>query len=78
MYYCKVPSLLAFLAAVYVLACSYYLVMTRNIGTPFKDSLNEKQLQIKKEAATKRSHIFYTGIMVGTIIVLIVNPLFRC
>ena len=48
--YCKIPTLLAMLAAVYILASMYYMVMTRNIGTPFRDSLDEKQLEIKATA----------------------------
>ena len=42
---CKISVYLAYSMAIYCLACIYYLVMTRNVGTPFKDSLNAKQLQ---------------------------------
>ena len=55
---CKISVYLAYGMAVYCLACIYYLVMTRNIGTPFRDSLNENQLKIKMESAAIRRNIF--------------------
>ena len=76
--YCKIPTLLAMLAAVYILASMYYMVMTRNIGTPFRDSLDEKQLEIKAAAVKKRSSIFYTGAMIALLVVLVVDPFTKC
>ena len=76
--YCKIPTLLAMLAAVYILASMYYMVMTRNIGTPFRDSLDEKQLEIKATAVEKRSGIFYTGAMIALLVVLVVDPFTKC
>ena len=74
---CKIPSVLAMLAAIYILASIYYMVMTRNIGTPFRDSLDEKQLEIKAAAVKKRSGIFYTGTIVAILIVLLFGNLFN-
>ena len=76
--YCKIPTLLAMLAAVYILASLYYMVMTRNIGTPFRDSLDEKQLEIKEAAVKKRGSIFYTGVMIALLVVLVVDPFTKC
>ena len=76
--YCKIPTLLAMLAAVYILASVYYMAMTRNIGTPFRDSLDEKQLEIKAAAVEKRSGIFYTGVMIAVLFVLVVDPFTKC
>ena len=76
--YCKIPTLLAMLAAVYILASMYYMFMTRNIGTPFRDSLDEKQLEIKDAAVKKRGGIFYTGVMIAVLVVLVVDPFTKC
>ena len=40
---CKMSIYLAYGMAIYCLACIWYLVFTRGIGTPFNDSLSEKQ-----------------------------------
>ena len=46
---CIVPIYLAYLMAIYLMGSIFYLIMTKDIGTPFRDSLNEEQLKIKKE-----------------------------
>lgn len=76
--YCKIPTALAYLMLIYILACVYYMIMTRNIGTPFKDSLNDEQLEIKRAAVEKRRGIFYVGVAVATLLVLIFNPFKSC
>lgn len=76
--YCKIPTALAYLMLIYILACVYYMIMTRNIGTPFKDSLNDEQLEIKRVAVEKRRGIFYVGVAVATLLVLIFNPFKSC
>lgn len=78
MYYCKIPTVLAMLAAIYIIASGYYMVMTRNIGTPFRDSLDEKQLEIKAAAVRKRSGIFYTGVTIAIFVVLACDPFKSC
>ena len=76
--YCKIPTALAYLMLIYILACVYYMIMTRNIGTHFKDSLNDEQLEIKRAAVEKRRGIFYVGVAVATLLVLIFNPFKSC
>lgn len=76
--YCKIPTALAYLMLIYILACVYYMIMTRNVGTPFKDSLNDEQLEIKRAAVEKRRGIFYVGVAVATLLVLIFNPFKSC
>jgi len=49
------------------------MVSTRNLGTPFSDSLTHKQKQIKKEQSTKRRNIFIQGLFVGGILIYIMN-----
>ena len=48
---------LAYGMAIYCLASIYYLVRTRSVGTPFKDSLTPKQIKIKKASANVRRNI---------------------
>ena len=50
------------------MSCIYYLVQTRNIGTPFNKSLYNFQRKIKEEAATQRKNIFVQGIVVSAIL----------
>ena len=64
--------------AVYCLACIYYIVMTRNVGTPFRDSLNENQLKIKMESASIRRNIFYQGVALGLVSMIILRPFKSC
>ena len=53
--YDKLQSIyLAYGMAIYCIASIYYLVRTRSVGTPFKDSLTPKQIKIKK-VGVKRS-----------------------
>uniref|UniRef100_A0A6C0C3U7 Uncharacterized protein n=1 Tax=viral metagenome TaxID=1070528 RepID=A0A6C0C3U7_9ZZZZ len=52
--------------------------MTRNIGTPFRDSLNENQLKIKKESASIRRNAFYQGMAVGFVLLLVFRPFKSC
>ena len=75
---CKISVYLAYAMAVYCQACIYYIVMTRNIGTPFRDSLNENQLKIKKESASIRRNVFYQGMAVGFVLLLVFRPFKSC
>ena len=75
---CKISVYLAYGMAVYCLACMYYIVMTRNVGTPFRDSLNENQLKIKMESASIRRSIFYQGVAVGLISMVVLRPFKSC
>jgi len=78
MSYCKISIYLAYAMAIYTIASLYYMIRTRSVGTPFKDSLNEKQLQIKKESAKVRRHIFYEGVGIAFVALLIFRPFSKC
>ena len=78
MYTCIMSIYLAYGMAIYCLACIWYLVFTRGIGTPFNDSLSEKQIKIKNESATKRRYIFYAGIIVSCIFLYGLKPFHKC
>jgi len=75
---CVISVYLAYGMAIYVLASIYYLVMTRNIGTPFKDSLTEKQRKIKRESSKQRKTIFYQGIAASVVLMILTRPFNKC
>ena len=75
---CKLPIWFAYLMLIYVSACVYYIIFTRNIGTPFDKSLFEYQKKIKNESADQRRNIFYTGIVVSTVLFLVWRPFKPC
>lgn len=68
---------LAYAAAIYTLASIYYMIRTRNIGTPFKDTLTEEQIKIKEESAKQRKDIFMQGIILS-IVLLYFSGALKC
>ena len=76
--FCKVSIFLAYGMAVYCLSTLYYMFQTRNIGTPFKDTLSKQQLQIKKESSEVRKTIFYQGVFSSIIVLFIFRPFKTC
>ena len=36
---CEVSTLLAYIAGIYIIACLFYMILTRSYGTPFNDAL---------------------------------------
>lgn len=66
----SVPIRLAAASAVaYVAACAYYYVRTRSFGTPFFDSLTERQRALYEESRRKRGRVFCEGSVVGLLCV---------
>ena len=66
--------ILAHISMVYIIASILYLISTRCIGTPFKDSLSEEQLNIKKKSANQRSLIFVTSLTIGFVCLALIRP----
>lgn len=75
---CVVSVYLAYAMSVYCLASIYYFVITRSIGTPFKDSLTEKQIKIKRESTKKRKTIFLQGLGAGIVLMILTQPFNKC
>ena len=75
---CHIPIYLAYAMTAYVMASIFYLLKTKNIGTPFLDSLTPKQVEIKKKASYERKKIFCTGILVSCIILFFYRPYNIC
>ena len=75
---CKLPVPLAYAMLTYIIGSIYYVIVTINVGTPFKDSLNEEQKKIKSESSKVRRQIFYQGLGVGIIMIIFINPFEIC
>jgi hypothetical protein len=75
---CKLPVPLAYAMLTYIIGSIYYIIVTINVGTPFKDSLNEEQKKIKSESSKVRRQIFYQGLGVGIIMIIFINPFEKC
>ncbi len=75
---CRISIYLAYAMAVYTIASIYYIIMTRNIGTPFKDSLTLEQREIKRYSANIRKTVFLQGCGLAIILCIIGRPFKRC
>ena len=75
---CKLPVPLAYAMLTYIIGSIYYVIVTINVGTPFKDSLNEEQKKIKSESSKVRRQLFYQGLGVGIIMIIFINPFEKC
>jgi len=75
---CKISIYLAYAAAVYIAACVFYFIRTRFVGTPFIDSLTPAQRRIKKKSANIRRNIFYQGIGISALILIMLQPFKKC
>ena len=77
---CEVSTLLAYIASIYIMACIFYMILTRRYGTPFNDALKNYPdlIKIKKESGNKRRTIFYTGIILSIIGLFFFKPFGQC
>ena len=50
---CEMSPYLAYGMLIHLFINVYYLLMTKNIGTPFYDSLTDEQVEIKLEKLVK-------------------------
>ncbi len=75
---CLISPYLAYGMALYCIASAYYLIRTRTVGTPFRDSLSAKQLKIKAMSANIRRNIFYQGLGGGLLLLLLFRPFQSC
>ena len=69
--------LLARFAFIYIIACAGYYVLTRNIGTPFGDSLTAEQKSLKATSVKLRRKAFCTSALVGLSMIIVWKPFVR-
>ena len=75
---CKMPVILAYIMLAYVSGSIYYVCKTKNIGTPFNDSLTTIQKVIKEKSSKIRRNIFKEGLIISIIVILILKPFKSC
>lgn len=75
---CKVNAFLAYSGAVYIMACIMYLALTRDLGTPFLDSLTKEQVAIKEKSKTDRRRAFIIGVAISVIAITVMRPFGEC
>ena len=68
---------LAYLSLVYLGACVGYLATTRSLGTPFRDSLTDEQLEIKRASARTRKQVFVRSAAATAALVAVWSPFRR-
>ena len=73
-YSCTVPTTLAYFLIIYAMSNVLYLLFTRNIGTPFMDSLTKKQQNIRAESSRQRRQIFFVSLLASTFLVYWMKP----
>jgi hypothetical protein len=75
---CEVNNFLAQFMFVYLVASIIYIIATRFIDTPFRDSLTKAQVEIKKKSSRKRGYIFLGAFLGGILILLVFKPFKEC
>lgn len=78
--HCAWPVLLAYLCLLQVIAALVYLLLSLNMGSPFKDALARYPhlVAIREESARKRKNAFVLGLAVGFVSVLFWRPFSSC
>ena len=54
------------------------MIRTRFVGTPFADSLTPRQIKIKNKSANVRRTIFYEGIGISILALVLLQPFKKC
>jgi len=75
---CEMSPYLAYGMLTYIIASIYYLIQTRNIGTPFKDSLTLEQIEIKQKSVFIRKNIFIQGVVISLVFIMVYRPFLKC
>ena len=75
---CRVSTCLAYAMAVYTMSSLYYLIRSKSVGTPFKDSLTIEQTLIKRKSGEIRRQIFTEGVLLSCIMFSVTRPFRNC
>lgn len=76
--YCYCPNsvkILANLSICYIISSLLYLLFTRSVGTPFKDSLTLEQIELKKNSSKVRRNIFIKSLLLSIALIVCVRPI---
>jgi hypothetical protein len=75
---CTISVYLAYTMAAYFFSSIYYLIVSRFVGTPFYDSLTKKQQEIKSKSVKTRRNIFYQGMIISLLGLILFKPFHGC
>ena len=77
---CTISIHLAYMMLAYVIASIIYLLLTKKIGTPFRDAYKkyDELVKIKNKSAKLRKSIFNKGILYSVIILFLWKPFKKC
>ena len=75
---CQLSVILSLAMTIYTISSIYYVIVTQWMGTPFKDSLTEKQKEIKQQSVNQRKTIFVQGVILSLVFILLGKPFFTC
>ena len=79
---CKIPVIFAYILSAYFITSIIYLIVSRWLGSPFKDELNKPEYKdlkrIKETSARNRGILFWSGIIVSAVILYIWKPFQNC
>ena len=66
----------AYLGLSYVITSIVYIVLTRHLGTPFKNAVSKYPdlVKIKKDSVQKRYRAFYIGCICAVVIMYFWSP----
>ena len=67
-------TVLAYLAAGYLVAAAVYKLATSCMGTPFHDSLTDSQRRILTESKAQRTKAFLLGVLVALLLLGVTRP----
>lgn len=80
MNFCKMYTPLAYIAAAYIMSSLFYLLVTMNIGTPFKNAYTKypELVEIKKKSSNTRRKIFFMGMGISVVVLFLLKPFKEC
>ena len=64
-------KVLGSLTVIGIVASIFYSMSTRNVGTPFMDSLNMNQLRILRKSSEVRKSKYMTGTFIGILVAIV-------
>jgi hypothetical protein len=77
---CALSTILSYIASIYILASIYYIIITRQYGTPFADEVNKIPTlkHLRETSSKKRKKTFYTGLVISSVVMLSLHPFIKC
>ena len=79
---CKIPVIFAYILTAYFITSIIYLIVSRWLGSPFKDELNKPEYKdlksIKETSARNRGILFWSGIIVSAVRLYEWRPFQNC